>query len=68
MKFAFAKCSSLRSVSIPKSLSTVDKDAFYHCPRLRDVYYEGSAEDFMNVFYNKNVFPRGATIHYNCEI
>jgi urate oxidase len=59
---------SLRSISIPKSLYSIGDKAFFRCPKLKDVYYEGNEEDFMNAFGRSDTFPRGVKIHYNCKL
>lgn len=44
-----ASCDSLESVSIPKSVTTVEKGCFYGCRALKTVYYEGSKDDWKKV-------------------
>ena len=53
---AFADCSSLRRIALPKELSEIeDYDAFSGCDSLTDVSYGGSQDEFM-------VLLRGRTL------
>ncbi|MCR5010121.1 MAG: leucine-rich repeat domain-containing protein [Clostridia bacterium] len=40
--YAFARCTNVESASLPKSLTTVDRNAFYNCNSLATVVYYGS--------------------------
>lgn len=63
---AFEDCSSLTSIIIPNSIKTIHTNAFNGCGNLKDVYYEGSEEDWKNMKIgsgNKELF--NANIHYN---
>ena len=50
---AFMWCSSLESISIPKTLTSIYSHAFYECSNLSYVYYEGTEEDWNNVYINQ---------------
>ena len=43
---AFAYCSSLTEVTIPKSVTSIEHAAFYDCGALATVYYGGTQEDW----------------------
>ena len=64
---AFYNCTSLTSVTIPASVTSIGGYAFSRCDRLKDVYYEGSEEDWENIEIDEdgNEELLNATIHYN---
>ena len=61
-------CSSLTSITIPDGVTTIGKDAFWNCPRLTSVYYNGDLSDWCNIdFYNyhSNPLKNGAKLYIN---
>ena len=63
---AFEACSDLTSITIPNSVTSIGNYAFSRCDRLKDVYYEGSKEDWENIeikIGNKELL--NANINYN---
>lgn len=69
-EYAFAGCSNLTKVIIPSSIQSIDWSAF-GCPRLPDVYYDGTEEQWKNI---SKGFAGGdfsglenAKIHYNYD-
>ena len=65
-KFAFKDCISLTSITIPKNVKIIVSKAFFRCDRLKDVYYEGSEEDWKNIeIEDGNDDLLSANIHYN---
>ncbi len=42
---AFFNCVSLKSITIPKSIKTIEKDAFLGCKDLK-AYYEGTKNEW----------------------
>lgn len=44
-----ASCDSLEYVSIPKSVTTIEKGCFYGCKALKTVYYEGSKDEWKRI-------------------
>ena len=64
-KGAFSGCNALESVTIPESVTTIGDGAFENCVVLADVYYNGSAEAWNNVYVGDgNGALTGATRHY----
>ena len=68
--YAFYKCMNLNSVTIPKNIKNIYNFAFKGCDELKDVYYEGSEEDWKNIkigdyggYHNDELL--NANIHYN---
>ena len=45
----FAGNKSIKNVYIPKSIETIDCEAFYECYNLENVYYYGSLEDWLKI-------------------
>lgn len=64
---AFENCSSLTNINIPSSVTYIDSSAFAGCSSLKDVYYDGSQEQWSKIEIvdrnNESLFS--ATIHYN---
>lgn len=46
---AFSMCTSLISLTIPKSVKSIRRHAFYNCKNLKNVYYSGTIEDWCNI-------------------
>ena len=64
--YAFNNCERLTSIRIPKSIHYIWADAFRNCSKLKDIYYEGSKEDWENIeMEDDNYLLYNATIHYN---
>lgn len=61
---AFYGCTSLKSITIPKSLTKINVLAFGDCPNIKDVYYAGSASDWDKIQISDTTLQK-ATIHYN---
>ncbi len=57
----FAGCSGLTSVVIPKSITSIEDNAFYSCDNLEIVYYFG--ENFKNITIGSDNKPL-----YNADI
>ena len=66
-KYAFYGCESLTSVIIPISVKSIDNGAFNECANLKDVYYEGTEEQWLQVIPRLDLNPSfsDATFHYN---
>lgn len=65
---AFDNCEALESINIPKTVTTIARYAFEDCTSLKDVYYEGSPEDWAKISIDSgNSCLTNATIHYNCN-
>ena len=64
---AFSNCERLASITIPKSVVYIGRGAFRNCSKLKDVYYEGSKEDWKNIEIEWwcNELLRNVNIHYN---
>ena len=50
---AFVGCTNLRSVTFPKSLKTVDGEAFY-ATALSEILYDGTVEEFDRIRFGSN--------------
>ncbi len=69
----FAWCSNLKTISIPLGVTCFKNQAFLDCNNLKNIYYEGTAEDWgkitnswniTNIDYGNDSIDK-ATIHYN---
>ena len=49
LESAFDGCSRLRGISIPKSIVSIEKNAFWDCGRLASVRYSGSRKQWLGV-------------------
>ena len=47
---AFAACSKLASIKLPKTIEVIEYRAFAFCESLSVVYYEGTEEDWNNIY------------------
>ena len=73
-KDAFLGCTSLKKIVIPKSVVSIGDGAFGfdnfvqmpHC-RLEDVYYEGTEEEWNNVYIGQFNLLGGATVHFGAD-
>ena len=51
---SFCGCSALQSVQLPQSLDTVAGGAFISCDALTDVYYNGTAEQWVQIIVDED--------------
>ena len=64
-KYAFQYCSNLKSIAMPYSVTSIMYGAFQYCSNLTDVYYNGSEEEYDEIYielYN-NPFTN-ANLHF----
>lgn len=43
---SFAACISLNTLTLPKTLKYIGKEAFSYCETLKDIYFEGTSEEW----------------------
>ncbi|MBO5608968.1 MAG: leucine-rich repeat domain-containing protein [Eubacterium sp.] len=61
----FDGCTSLSTLYLPKSVTKIDDFAFRDAP-IKDIYYEGSEEDFAAITIgSNNESLQSANVHYN---
>ena len=68
---AFASCSAMNQITIPKSLTKIGNGAFYYCNNLKNVYYNGTVEDWLNIeFESLTAYPTyaGASVYIDNTI
>lgn len=53
---AFAGCSNIRKISIPKSVKAIEYKAFLNCHNLKDIYYEGTKDEFKKIVIDAHNF------------
>ena len=51
---AFSNCLNLEVVSIPLSVMNIGKNCFFNTPSLRQIIYQGSMEEWANVYKGEN--------------
>ena len=49
----FIDCTSLKTITIPKSIKELRQDVFSGCSSLKTAYYEGSFEDWCNIKFER---------------
>jgi len=66
----FDQCDSLIEITLPRSLTVIGGDAFFNCKSLKDVYYNGTEEQWEAIdiwtygdFVPSNMDLTSATIH-----
>ena len=63
---AFCNCINLNTLMIPRNVMKIGYCAFGNCISLKDVYYDGTQEDWNNLdIYDGNAALFIATIHYS---
>jgi hypothetical protein len=60
LEHAFYKCTSLKNVTIPESITSIGADAFYGCTNLVDIYFEKTTPPTLG---NSRAIPSYTTIH-----
>ena len=66
--YFFGECTSLVSVVLPKSLTTISRDAFYLCEGLESIYFAGTAEEWAGVeIKDKTEQLLAATVYFYSE-
>ncbi len=62
---AFQKCTNLKTITIPSSIKRIIDWTFYECDNLTDVYFEGTEEQWKEMFIGKyNTSLTNANIHF----
>lgn len=63
-KFAFINCATLETLRLPASLTEIRAGAFMGCSTLKEIYFEGTKDqwDAIEAFYP--YFPGNCTIHF----
>lgn len=60
----FSKCENLVSITIPKTIATIEKGAFYNCKKLENVYFEGKLANWCNIdFVHSTSTPMSEAEH-----
>ncbi len=66
-RFALYPALSLTSISLPKSIEYIGEGALYS-DSLKDIYYEGSRQEWSSVSKHLLAYKIGTNIHYNSDI
>lgn len=61
---AFNYCENLKTVYIPKNVIGIAYTAFSNSSNLTDIYYEGTKEEFNNLFTKTPAIPNVTVVHY----
>ncbi|MCH5171750.1 MAG: leucine-rich repeat domain-containing protein [Erysipelotrichales bacterium] len=62
---AFEYCSSLTTITIPSSVTSIGRDAFEYCSSLKNVYYNGTIENWCNIEFSTYASnPMGSAARY----
>ena len=63
---AFSESTRLKSVTIGNSVTSIGEHAFYGCDSLKDVYYQGTEEEWDKIDIDDNNSPLfNANIHFS---
>ena len=60
---AFQKCTSLKSVELSNSIRTIDGWAFYLCDSLKDIYFDGTKEEWSSINFGPRWLTTECMIH-----
>ena len=69
-QYAFQGCKSLTSVTLGENVTSIGEGAFSDCSNLKEVYYEGSLEQWLLINfggYNANPLINGADLYIDGE-
>ena len=64
---AFFNCTSLTSITIPKSVTSIGNYVLDDCDNLTDIYYDGTKAEWNQISMEDSSIPSNVTIHYNSE-
>ena len=67
---AFCGCTNITEIELPQSVQSIWHSAFLNCTHLKDVYYNGSEEQWQEISIEKgeNDNLLNANIHYNSTL
>ena len=61
---AFESCKSLNKITFPASLQTIKPSVFNNCYKLKDIYYNGTKEEWNNIeIHPYNYWPENINVH-----
>ncbi len=58
---AFSDCTTLQRIVLPKSLKTVDADAFKNCTQIANVEYQGDFAGWLSIYFHNDY---SSPLHY----
>lgn len=63
---AFSNCRCLSEIVLPKSIETIEENAFVNCYDIQNIYYTGTPEEWEKISIDEigNDWFRSAIIHY----
>ncbi|MDO4848069.1 MAG: leucine-rich repeat protein [Clostridiaceae bacterium] len=66
---ALRNLAKLETLSVPTSVTSIDSGAVYNCPKLKDVYYEGTEAQWnaITIGTEENASLTSATMHFKSE-
>ncbi len=61
---AFARCRGLTSVTLPTTLTTINKGAFDDCQAIKDIYYNGNADQWVGIKFTADHYYNSSPLQY----
>lgn len=67
LSYPYESSRNIVGIYIPKTVKRINYDVFYHLYNLRDIYFEGTEEEWnaIEILHNEKYFLSEVTIHYN---
>ena len=63
--YSIVFCDKIETVVIPSSVTQIDNGFLYSCASLKDIYFNGSAEEWEAIKNKSNWLPYNALVHYD---
>ena len=63
----FYYCANLKEIHLPNTVETIENQAFSSCPKLTDVYYSGSMEEWKRIELDEEWYSSNNIVTVHCS-